>query len=94
MKAGQVNQPEELAGVLSVLEAIRDDFNAAHGDGKKVSLADLIVLGGCVGVEKAANDAGHEVSVPFAPGRTDSATTWPRDTSVRPRSCWSTRPSC
>ncbi|OYV34384.1 MAG: catalase/peroxidase HPI, partial [Rhodospirillales bacterium 20-64-7] len=67
-----VNQPAELAKILSVLETIQRDFNAAQTGGKKVSLADLIVLGGCAAVEQAAALAGHKVSVPFTPGRTDA----------------------
>lgn len=67
-----VNQPAELAKVLSVLEKIQGDFNAAHAGGKQVSLADLIVLGGCAGVEQAAKNAGHAVTVPFTPGRGDA----------------------
>jgi catalase-peroxidase len=70
-KFWQVNQPEELGAVLSKLESIQSDFNAS-GTGKKISLADLIVLAGCVGVEKAAQDAGQPVKVPFSPGRTDA----------------------
>ncbi|QTN32123.1 catalase/peroxidase HPI [Akkermansiaceae bacterium] len=65
-----VNQPSQLAHVLEVLEAIQSEFNAS---GKKVSLADLIVLAGCAGVEKAAKDAGHQVTVPFTPGRMDAS---------------------
>ncbi len=68
-----VNQPTELARVLQALEAIQRDFNAAQSGGKKVSLADLIVLGGCAAVEAAAKKAGHDVTVPFAPGRTDAS---------------------
>jgi len=68
-----VNQPAELARVLPKLEAIQKDFNAASSGGKKVSLADLIVLGGCAAVEAAAKKAGVEVKVPFAPGRTDAS---------------------
>ncbi len=68
-----VNQPAELAQVLAKLESIRADFNAAQGGGKKVSLADLIVLAGCAGVEQAAKNAGVEVSVPFSPGRMDAS---------------------
>ena len=71
-KDWKVNQPDELAKVLAILEGVRKDFNAARTDGKKVSLADLIVLGGCAGVEHAAKKAGHPVTVPFAPGRTDA----------------------
>ncbi|MGD8816113.1 MAG: catalase-peroxidase, partial [Acidobacteriota bacterium] len=72
-KDWEVNDPAELAPVLEALEAIQQDFNGAQSGGKKVSLADLIVLGGCVGVEEAAKAAGHEVEVPFAPGRTDAS---------------------
>ncbi len=72
-KDWEVNQPAELAKVLSKLEAIQKDFNDAQAGGKKVSLADLIVLGGCAAVEAAAKKAGHSVSVPFAPGRTDAS---------------------
>ncbi len=67
-----VNNPDQLSGVLGKLEKIQGDFNGAAAGGKKVSLADLIVLGGCAAVEKAAKDAGHEVKVPFVPGRTDA----------------------
>ena len=67
-----VNEPIELAKALETLEAIQADFNAAQSAGKSVSLADLIVLGGSAAVEKAAKDAGHDVSVPFTPGRTDA----------------------
>jgi catalase-peroxidase len=73
-KSWDVNQPAELAKVLQTLEKIRKDFNAAQPGGKKkVSLADLIVLGGCAAVEAAAKKAGHDVRVPFTPGRTDAA---------------------
>ena len=72
-KDWQVNQPDQLKTVLQALEGIQKAFNGAQPGGKKVSLADLIVLGGCVGVEQAAKNAGHEVSVPFAPGRTDAS---------------------
>jgi catalase-peroxidase len=68
-----VNQPAQLAQVLSKLEAIQKDFNATATGGKKVSLADLIVLGGCAAVEAAAKQAGHDVTVPFTPGRTDAS---------------------
>ncbi|HYA36764.1 MAG TPA: catalase/peroxidase HPI [Candidatus Methylomirabilis sp.] len=68
-----VNQPAELAKVLKVLEGIQAEFNKAAAGGKKVSLADLIVLAGCAGVEKAAKNAGVEVKVPFAPGRMDAS---------------------
>jgi catalase-peroxidase len=67
-----VNDPAELAAVLRTLEGIRADFNAAHGGGVQISLADLIVLGGAAAVEKAAKDAGVDVVVPFTPGRTDA----------------------
>ncbi|MEZ5075487.1 MAG: catalase/peroxidase HPI [Solirubrobacterales bacterium] len=67
-----VNEPDELAPVLSALEAIRAEFNGS-GSGREVSLADLVVLAGCAGVEQAARNAGHEVEVPFAPGRTDAS---------------------
>ncbi|HEX5373624.1 MAG TPA: catalase/peroxidase HPI [Aquabacterium sp.] len=67
-----VNQPAELAQVLSRLEALRDEFNGAQSGGKKVSLADLIVLGGCAAVEAAAKAAGHDIQVPFTPGRMDA----------------------
>src|SRR5437667_2863414 len=68
-----VNQPAELAKVLPALESIQKDFNGAQSGGKKVSLADLIVLGGCAAVEEAAKRAGHEVKVGFSPGRTDAS---------------------
>ncbi len=67
-----VNQPAELAKVLPVLEKIQRDFNAAQTGGKKVSLADVIVLGGCAAVKAAAKKAGHDIAVPFTPGRTDA----------------------
>ncbi|MBB2996235.1 catalase/peroxidase HPI [Paeniglutamicibacter cryotolerans] len=67
-----VNDPAQLATVLSVLEGEQQKFNCAQTGGKKVSLADLIVLGGAAGIEKAARDAGHEVQVPFTPGRADA----------------------
>jgi catalase-peroxidase len=72
-KYWEVNQPAELAKVLETLEAIAEEFNGAQPGGKKVSLADLIVLGGCAAVEEAAKRAGHEVEVPFTPGRTDAS---------------------
>jgi catalase-peroxidase len=71
-KDWEVNQPAELAKVLKTLEGIQKEFNGAASGGKKVSLADLIVLAGCAGVEQAANKAGVEVKVPFTPGRTDA----------------------
>ncbi|HWD85868.1 MAG TPA: catalase/peroxidase HPI [Solirubrobacteraceae bacterium] len=69
----QVNNPPELGHVLSVLERIQERFNGAQSDGKQISLADLIVLAGSAAIEEAAHRAGHEVSVPFTPGRTDAA---------------------
>ncbi len=72
-KDWEVNQPAELATVLATLEAIQRDFNGAQSGGKKVSLADLIVLGGGAAIEKAAKDAGCDVKIPFAPGRTDAS---------------------
>jgi catalase-peroxidase len=72
-KNWEVNQPAGLAEALRRLEAIQKDFNSAHSGGKKVSLADLIVLGGCAAVEAAAKKAGQEVKVPFSPGRTDAS---------------------
>ena len=72
-KDWEVNQPENLARVLQSLEKIRKEFNGAQSDGKVVSLADLIVLGGCAAVEQAARKAGHEVEIPFHPGRTDAS---------------------
>jgi catalase-peroxidase len=68
-----VNQPAELSKVLEVLEQVQQDFNAAQSGAKKISLADLIVLGGCAAVEQAARDAGHDITVPFHPGRTDAS---------------------
>jgi catalase-peroxidase len=78
-KDWEVNQPEQLASVLQTLEEIQQGFNSAQSGGKKVSLADLIVLGGCAGVEQAAKNAGHDVTVPFTPGRTDAS---PEQTDV------------
>ncbi len=71
-KDWEANQPAQLAKVLGTLEGIQKAFNAAQSGGKKVSLADLIVLGGCAAVEQAAKNAGHSVEVPFMPGRTDA----------------------
>ncbi|MFD1588577.1 catalase/peroxidase HPI [Halorientalis brevis] len=68
----EVNEPEELETVLKTLEVIQEDFNSSRSDGTRVSLADLIVLGGCAAVEQAAADAGYDVEVPFEPGRTDA----------------------
>jgi catalase-peroxidase len=72
-KDWDANQPAELAQVLAKLEAIQKEFNGGHAGGKKISLADLIVLGGCAAVEAAAKKAGHEITVPFTPGRTDAS---------------------
>ena len=72
-KFWKANQPEQLGKVLKVLEGIQGEFNKSAAGGKKVSLADLIVLAGCAGVEKAAQDAGQKVTVPFAPGRMDAS---------------------
>jgi catalase-peroxidase len=72
-KDWDVNQPAQLATVLQKLEAIQKEFNASQSGGKKVSLADLIVLGGCAAIEKAAKGAGHDVRVPFTPGRMDAS---------------------
>jgi catalase-peroxidase len=72
-KDWEVNQPARLAKVLETLEGIQTTFNDAQSGGKKVSLADLIVLGGCVAVEQAAKNAGHDLTVPFTPGRTDAS---------------------
>jgi catalase-peroxidase len=71
-KDWEVNQPAQLANVLRTLEAIQQEFNNSQSGGKLVSLADLIVLGGCAGVEQAAKNAGQNVTVPFKPGRTDA----------------------
>jgi catalase-peroxidase len=72
-KDWEVNDPAELAKVLQALEQIQKDFNSTQSGRRKVSLADLIVLGGCAAVEQAAKNAGHDVTVPFAPGRTDAS---------------------
>ncbi len=72
-KDWDINEPAELAKVLQTFEEIQQDFNNGQSDGKRVSLADLIVLGGCAAVEKAAKDAGYDITVPFAPGRTDAS---------------------
>ncbi|MCA9856827.1 MAG: catalase-peroxidase, partial [Dehalococcoidia bacterium] len=74
-----VNNPSELGGILETLEGVQQAFNAAQSGGKRVSLADVIVLGGCAGVEQAAKAAGHDVRVPFTPGRTDAS---PEQTDV------------
>ncbi|MGB2989570.1 MAG: peroxidase family protein, partial [Candidatus Zixiibacteriota bacterium] len=72
-KDWEVNQPDQLAKVLKTLESIQSEFNRSQSSGKKVSLADLIVLAGCAGVEQAAKNAGHDVTVPFTPGRMDAS---------------------
>jgi catalase-peroxidase len=72
-KDWEVNEPGELATVLQTLEGIQQDFNNSQSGGTKVSLADLIVLAGCAAVEQAAKNAGHDITVPFAPGRTDAS---------------------
>jgi len=72
LKDWDVNQPSQLAKVLKTLDGIQQDFNSAQSGNKQVSVADLIVLGGSAAVEKAASDAGHDIAVPFAPGRTDA----------------------
>jgi catalase-peroxidase len=71
-KNWEVNNPGELTKIMSTYEQIQKDFNAEQGNNKKVSIADLIVLGGCAAIEKAAKAAGHEVEVPFSPGRADA----------------------
>jgi catalase-peroxidase len=72
-KDWEVNQPAKLENVLQTLQKIQKEFNNAQSGGKMVSIADLVVLAGCAGVEKAAKNAGHDVSVPFTPGRTDAS---------------------
>ncbi len=72
-KDWEINQPEELARVLHTLETIQNGFSSVHSPGKKISLADLIVLGGCAAVEEAAKKAGYNVTVPFSPGRMDAS---------------------
>ena len=72
-KDWEINQPTQLKTVVQTLEEIQKEFNSAQSGGKRVSLADLIVLGGCAGVEQAAKNAGHDVTVPFTPGRTDAS---------------------
>jgi catalase-peroxidase len=72
-KDWEVNEPAELAGALHAIERIQQEFNDSQPGGKSVSLADLIVLGGCAAVEQAANNVGHEVTVPFTPGRGDAS---------------------
>src|SRR6476620_6862073 len=72
-KDWEVNDPGELAKVLQTLEGVQQDFNSSQSGGTAVSLADVIVLGGCAAVEQAAKNAGHDVTVPFAPGRTDAS---------------------
>ena len=72
-KDWEVNNPAQLASVLETLEGIQKEFNSAQSGGKTVSLADLIVLGGCAGIEQAAKNSGHDVTVPFTPGRADAS---------------------
>jgi catalase-peroxidase len=72
-KDWEVNQPAKLKKVLETIEGIQREFNSAQSGGKRVSLADLIVLGGCAGVEQAAKNAGYDITVPFSPGRTDAS---------------------
>jgi catalase-peroxidase len=72
-KDWEVNNPAQLAKVLTTLEGVQKEFNSAHAGGKQVSLADLIILGGSAGIEQAAKNAGHQVTVPFTPGRTDAS---------------------
>ncbi len=72
-KHWEVNNPDQLAKVLDTLGSIQKEFNSTPGDGKKISLADLIVLAGCAGIEKAVKNAGYTVTVPFTPGRTDAS---------------------
>ncbi len=73
MKNWEANNPAQLSKVLGVLESIQEEFNSTAADSKKVSLADLIVLGGCAAIEKAAKAAGFDVTVPFTPGRMDAS---------------------
>lgn len=79
-KDWEVNRPAELAEVIAALEKIQTEFNAAQTGGKRVSMADLIVLGGAAAVEKAAKDAGHDVEVPFTPYRMDASQEWTDET--------------
>jgi catalase-peroxidase len=72
-KNWEVNEPEQLVSVLQILEGIQQDFNSVQSGGKKVSLADMIVLGGCAGIEQAAKNGGQNIIVPFLPGRTDAS---------------------
>ncbi len=83
-KDWEVNQPRQLAKVLKTLKGVQKDFNEKAGNGKRVSLADLIVLGGNAAVEKAASDAGHSVDIPFHPGRTDATEEWTDAESFEP----------
>ncbi len=82
MKDWQVNQPAQLAKVLPVLEKVQSDFNSAQSGNKRISLADVIVLGGCAAVEAASKNAAHDVTVPFLPGRTDATQEWTEVDSV------------
>ena len=82
-KDWEVNHPTQLKRVLETLEGLQDEFNKAQSGDKKVSLADLIVLAGCAGVEKAARDAGFDITVPFTPGRTDASQEWTDEDSFK-----------
>jgi catalase-peroxidase len=95
-RSWEANDPDQLATVLRTLEGIQESFNSARTGGKQISLADLIVLAGAAGVERAAKDAGYDVTVPFTPGRVDASQeqTWARETGCRPSTCWSTGPTC
>ena len=79
-RSWEVNEPEELKNILQVLKKIQTDFNSKQTNNKKISLADIIVLGGCVGIEKAAKNAGYKIKVPFTPGRNDASQ---EDTDVK-----------
>jgi len=72
-KDWEVNMPDELSKIIAVIETVQDTFNSSQSSGKRISLADLIVLGGCAAIEKAAGEAGQKISLPFAPGRTDAS---------------------
>jgi len=82
-KDWEVNHPAQLSKVLETLEGIQEGFNKAQSGDKKVSLADLIVLAGCAGVEKAASDAGFDITVPFTPGRMDASPEWTDEESFK-----------
>jgi len=82
-RSWEVNEPDELAEVLDTLQAIQEEFNGSRSDGKRISLADLIVLGGTVAVETAAERAGYDVEVPFEPGRSDATEEWTDEESFK-----------